>query len=61
MISGERVMLLKSVMKDVECDSKGQEKKIRPKEYTTGSGSKIWKNEMAIMWNLFPAKAQCSH
>ena len=31
-------MLLKNVMKDVECDSKGQEEKIWPKKYTTGSG-----------------------
>ena len=36
-------------------DPIGREQNSRPKEFTLGFESKVWRNEMALMWRHFAA------
>ena len=41
-------------------DLHDQDQNFGPGESELGSGFKVWKNEIALMWHHFPAKAQKS-
>ena len=41
-------------------ESHDQAQNFEPEESKLGSGSKVWKNDIALMWHHFPAKYQKS-